>query len=152
MCTGMTNFNRCMATVQWGWGNGIETVRPKLVRRKSSPPRLVTRGLNDNERQVLNSVGEETVMCYKEVGEVVGESFQGTVESVEKKGVLGPVQEEVVEGEKLAISIRRKSGANMNIIQPSKANAMVVLNGPTEMVKRRSKCWKSFCHQLWRWR
>ena len=86
MCTGMTNFNRCMATVQWGYGE------------------------------------EETVMCYKEVGEVVGESCQGTVESVEKRRVLGPVQEEVVEGEKLAISIRRKSGANMNIIQPSKTH------------------------------
>ena len=65
VCTGMTNFNRCMATVQWGYGK------------------------------------EETVMCYKEVGEVVGESCHGTVESVEKRRVLGPVQEEAVEVVKL---------------------------------------------------
>ena len=34
-------------------------------------------------------------MCYIEVGEVVGERGQGTVESVEKRRVLGPVEEEL---------------------------------------------------------
>ena len=62
-----------------------------------------------NERRILNYVGEETVMCYKEVG---AESCQGTVESVEERRVLGPVQEEAVEVVKLGSQggLRLKGG------------------------------------------
>ena len=42
----------------------------------------------------------------------------------------------MAKGEKLENSIRRKSGTNMNIIRPSEANEIVVLNGPTEMVNK----------------
>ena len=52
-------------------------------------------------------------MCYKEVGVVDGKNCQGTVESVKKRRVLGPVQEEAVEVVKLVGSqggLRLKGG------------------------------------------
>ena len=99
------NFCRCLATVQWGWGTelvddccttastGIQSVRPKLVKRNILPPRSLTRARDDDEsktegsclkiaesgktNQALDPVDEDALKHCKEV-EKYGESCQGT--------------------------------------------------------------------------
>ena len=117
------NFCRCMVRVQWGWGaelvddccttasTGIQSVRPKLVRRKNLPPPSLTRACDDDKweteasclkiagsrkaSQALDPVDEDALKHCKEV-EKGGERCRETVESGEERQVLDLAEEEAL--------------------------------------------------------
>jgi len=112
---------RCMARVQWGWGaelvvdccTGIQSVRPKLVRRKNLPPPSLTRACDDDKSeteasclkiagsrkasQALDPVDEDALKHCKEV-EKGGERCRETVESGKERQVLDQAEEEALKG------------------------------------------------------
>ena len=115
------NIFRCMARVQWGWGaelvvdccTGIQSVRPKLVRRKNLPPPSLTRACDDDKSeteasclkiagsrkasQALDPVDEDALKHCKEV-EKGGERCRETVESGKERQVLDQAEEEALKG------------------------------------------------------